>query len=77
MKKNSKKLKTFEKTKNENFEQSHSAKNVKGALWAFSTSIQLQNIKKWKWDPLETLKNFEKCLKAGKSGGESLIEPKN
>ena len=41
-------------------------KNVEGGLWAFSTSLQLQNIKKLKGDPLET-KNFEK---------KSLMAPK-
>ena len=49
-------LKIFgEKTKNKNFEQSHSAEKCKmGAFWAFSTSKLLQNIKKLKGGPLET-----------------------
>ena len=49
-------INTYYQTKNENFEQSHSAKNLKeGGLWFFLTSILLQNIEK-----IETLKKFRK-----------------
>ena len=43
--------------KNDNFEQSHSAKkSERGTLWDFQTSIMFQNIKKF----LVQSKNFRK-----------------
>ena len=40
---------------------SHSAKTSKrGTLWAFSTSLQLQNIKKLKGGPFGDKKSFQK-----------------
>ena len=54
--------------KNDNFEQSHSAKkSERVTLWDFQTSIMFQNIKKIEGDPLVQSKNFRK---------KSLIEPK-
>ena len=73
-------LETLKKnlTKNENFEQSHSAEKCKGgALWAFLTSIQLQNMKKkLKGDPLVTLIFLKKSHIAKNGGGKCLITPK-
>ena len=52
-------------------------KNVKGTLWAFSTSIRLQNIKKLKGRPFGDIKKTRKTFhKAEKRGGKSLIVPK-
>ena len=56
-------MKNFQKNKNENFEQSHSAENSekRGTFWDFSTFVLLQNIKKIKRRTLwGHLKNFEK-----------------
>ena len=45
------------------FEKSHNAENCKrGPFEIFSTSILLQNFKKKKGNPLQTLKNFRKSL---------------
>ena len=43
-------------------------KNVKGTLWAFSTSIQLQNIKKLKGRPFGDIKKIEKRFTKLKKG---------
>ena len=69
-----------EKTKDENFEQSHCAKNITmlknitknkaGALLAFPTSIQLQNIKQIK------KKIRKRVSQSRKKERESLIVPK-
>ena len=66
-----KSFKIFEKkTKNENFEQSHSAENSeKKDPLGFLTFVLLQNIEKnWKEDSLGTFKKFrKKSHKAEKS----------
>ena len=49
---------------------SHSAENLEGILWGFSTSILLQIIK-FQGDPLETSKNFRKKSQSKTARGES------
>ena len=41
-------------------------KNVKGGFWAFSTSFQLQNIKKMKGEPFGDKNILKNCLIAPK-----------
>ena len=67
-------MKTFEKTKNENFEQPHSAEKCKRDPLGFFNIHPVAKYQKMEGGPFG---DIEKCLKAGKSGGESLIEPKN
>ena len=64
-------LKKFrEKTKNEHFQQSHSAENSEERdPLGLSLFVLLESIKKWREDPLGTLKIFEKSHKAER--GES------